>query len=226
MQGIIFDIKHFAINDGPGIRQTIFFKGCPLKCQWCHNPESQSFNIEKCQKINKIGQKEFSIEVFLGFKIEPEKLLETILSDKVFFLQSKGGVTFSGGEPLSQPDFLYEIARKCKEHNIHTCLDTSGFATNDVFENISDCIDLFLFDLKIIDNKLHEHYTGVSNNLILENLIWLDKNKKNTIIRIPVINEITNTKKNIADITNTLLTLKNIKEIHLITFHPNAISNI
>ncbi|HAN17160.1 MAG: hypothetical protein A2X13_06205 [Bacteroidetes bacterium GWC2_33_15] len=219
MTGTIFDIKHFAIHDGQGIRQTIFFKGCPLTCWWCHNPESQSIKPEKFTRVNKLDNKEFLKKVTIGYQVSVEELFKTISGDKIFFEESNGGVTFSGGEPLMQSEFLFEIAQACKQNGIHTCLDTTGFAPEKTIQEIAGVIDCFLFDIKLIDNEFHKKYTGVSVDGILRNLKWLDKNHKNVILRFPVIPGITNTEKNLNDIKAFIATLKNTHHIDLLPFH-------
>ncbi|MFW6099873.1 MAG: 4Fe-4S cluster-binding domain-containing protein, partial [Bacteroidota bacterium] len=120
MKGLIFDIKHYALHDGPGIRQTIFFKGCPLACRWCHNPESQSPEVEHYIRENKLDGKTFRKTRTVGYEIDSPALMEVIEGDRIFFDDSGGGVTFSGGEPLMQPEFLKEIATRCKEADVHT----------------------------------------------------------------------------------------------------------
>lgn len=219
MLATIFDIKHFAVHDGPGIRQTIFFKGCPLKCWWCHNPESQDINPEKFIQVNKLDGEEFKKEVTVGYQITTEELFNIILGDQIFFEESNGGVTFSGGEPLIQADFLFEIIKKCKQIGIHTCIDTTGFASEKTIEKIAEVANCFLFDIKIIDNELHQKYTGVPVDGILENLQWLDQNSKNVILRFPVIPGITDTQKNISEIKTFIKSLKNINQIDLLPYH-------
>ncbi|MBN2681694.1 MAG: glycyl-radical enzyme activating protein [Bacteroidales bacterium] len=222
MIATIFDIKHFAVHDGPGIRQTVFFKGCPLNCIWCHNPESKSINLETYTRKNYLDGILYEFHETIGYDISVDKLLEIILGDKVFFDESGGGVSFSGGEPLMQSNFLIEIAKKCRKKNIHTCLDTSGFSTQEAFIKVANEIDCFLFDLKIINEQNHKKFTGVSAKHILDNLIWLDNNNIQTIIRIPLIPEITCTEENIADILGFLGSLKNIIKINLLPFHEYA----
>ncbi len=219
MEGTIFDIKHFAVHDGPGIRQTIFFKGCPLNCWWCHNPESQNPKPEKYIRTNKLDGKEFKREVEIGYKVTTEQLYKTIQGDHIFFEESGGGVTFSGGEPLMQADFLYEILKLCKKDNIHTCIDTTGFASLKTVQKIAELTDCFLFDIKIIDNELHQKFTGVPVNGIIENLKWLDQNKHNVILRFPVIPGITDSQRNISEIKLLLQSLKNINQLDLLPYH-------
>ena len=219
MEGTIFDIKHFAVHDGPGIRQTVFFKGCPLNCWWCHNPESQNSEPEIYTRVNKLEGKDFKKEEKVGYSISVNDLFKTISGDSVFFEESVGGVTFSGGEPLLQSEFLYEILKVCKEKNIHTCIDTTGFATEKTIQKIAELADCFLYDIKIINSDLHQKYTGVPSEPIISNLKWLDQNKKNVILRFPVIPGITNTEENISEIKAFIKSLKNVNHIDLLPYH-------
>ena len=139
-KGFIFDIKKFAIHDGPGIRSTVFLKGCPLECWWCHNPEGQNLEPEKMEGKDIVGE-----------EVTVDWVIKEIEKDRIFYDQSGGGVTFSGGEPLMQPEFLQQLVLECKKRGIHTTLDTSGYAPADVFIPFIDIVDLFLYDLKIID---------------------------------------------------------------------------
>lgn len=219
MTGTIFDIKHFAVHDGPGIRQTVFFKGCPLNCWWCHNPESQDIEHESFIRINKLDGKEFKKDETIGYQISSDELFKIISGDKIFFEESDGGVTFSGGEPLMQADFLYDVALLCKQYNIHTSLDTTGFASEKTIQKTAGVIDCFLFDIKLINNSLHIKYTGVPVDGILKNLQWLDANHKNVVLRFPIIPGITNTKENLREIKEFIGTLKNTHHIDLLPFH-------
>lgn len=219
MDGVIFDIKHFAVHDGPGIRQTIFFKGCPLSCWWCHNPESQNPEIEKYIRLNKMDGMEFKKETTIGYSISSDDLFETIKRDQIFFSESNGGVTFSGGEPLMQFEFLKKVMLLCKQNSIHTALDTSGFASEHIIRKIARLTDLFLYDIKLIDNEEHIKYTGVPVSQIIKNLKWLDKNNYNINIRIPVIPGITNTHKNIEAIKKLLSGMKSIRKVDLLPYH-------
>jgi len=206
-KGLIFDIRRFSIHDGPGIRTTVFFKGCPLKCRWCHNPESQRAFPETF-KNKTIGEEKTVADI-----------VKEIEKETIFYDESRGGVTFSGGEPLEQPHFLEALLDECKKKEIHTTLDTSGDSHPSIFNPIIDKVDLFLFDLKIMDEKEHKKYTGVSNHFILQNLKTLAKKKKNVIIRFPVIPTITDTDENIKSIASFVMSLKNIHEIDLLPYH-------
>ena len=217
--GIIFDIKKFAIHDGPGIRTTVFLKGCPLKCWWCHNPESQSFEIEKI-KVNSTTEKDSeAIQKEIGKKISVIEVMDEILKDRIFYDESGGGITFSGGEPLSQSKFLLSLLLKCKEEEIHTVLDTSGFIKPDILFEIAKHVNLFLYDLKFIDDSKHVKYIGVSNNIILGNLKMLVELKKNIIIRIPIIPTINDTDEEILNFLDYLSKLNYIEKIDLLPFH-------
>ncbi len=219
MEGIIFDIKHYAIHDGPGIRQTIFLKGCPLSCWWCHNPESQKKEIESYTKVNKLDGKKFYKEETIGYRTTTSELMKIIEKDTLFYEESEGGVTFSGGEPLMQADFIFEMARKTKMNYIHNALDTCGYVSQDDILRLIPYIDLWLYDLKIIDPELHERYTGVSNEIILKNLEFLDETGQDIILRFPVVPGITNTKSNIEQIILFAKTLRNTKRIDILPYH-------
>lgn len=196
-KGMIFDIKEFALNDGPGIRLTIFMKGCSLRCKWCHNPEGISFEPQMNYKTNH----------FVGNEWTVDALIEKIIKFKDVYELSDGGVTFSGGEPTCQADFLYEVAKKIPQ--IHKTLDTSGFCDTATFEKLINVFDLIYFDLKLIDDDLHQQYTNVSNKTILKNLAILAESGIPYHIRIPLIPSITDTKENLENIKNVIFSLKN-----------------
>lgn len=187
MKGLIFNIKKYSIHDGPGIRVTFFMKGCPLVCQWCHNPEGISPKPEIINKINKVGQREFISKEVAGRYYSPENIVEILEKERVFIDQSGGGVTFSGGEPLLQTEFLLETLRLCKSKGYHTAVDTSGYALLKDINSIMPYTDLFLFDIKHLDNEEHIRLTGVSNIQILSNLGLVLASGKEVMIRIPVI---------------------------------------
>ena len=255
-EGRVFDIKKYSINDGPGIRTTVFFKGCPLQCRWCHNPEGQSFAPEvmlrtsRCLKdcaeclsvcpegaLSKSGPVPVlnrdlctacgkcseacptqALEV-IGRLISVGDLLNEIERDRVFYEESGGGVTFSGGEPLAQPEFLDEVLALCRERQIHTAVDTCGLAAPEVLERIASTADLFLFDLKTMDEEKHLAFTGESNRLILENLRRLAAGGKRTTVRIPVIPGFNDDPENIRRTAAYLGTLEAVPEISLLPYH-------
>lgn len=209
--GIIFDIKRFAVHDGRGIRSTIFFKGCPMSCWWCHNPESQIKGPEEVPGKETIGK-----------KVSVEYVITEIEKDTVFYDDSGGGVTFSGGEPLMQPYFLKALLDECKERDIHTILDTSGYTPAHIFRSIIDKVDLFHYDLKLMDNEQHKKYTGVSNHQVNENLKTLAEKKKRVVIRFPVIPGITDGQRNIQEMAEFILNLKGIEAVNLLPYHRTA----
>ena len=210
---MIFDIQRGSYVDGPGIRTTVFFKGCNLKCKWCHNPESQSrnqqflFYKDKCTGCGKCKQVcphhfekcDFCGKCALfcphdareicGKEYTVEEVLNEVIKDKDFFNTSGGGVTFSGGECMLQIEFLLQILKACKDKGIHTAVDTAGNVPWEYFEKILPYTDLFLYDVKCISTQLHKDGTGVANTLILENLKQLSKRDKEIIVRVPVIPE-------------------------------------
>lgn len=222
--GTIFDIKKFAVHDGPGIRTTVFFKGCPLHCLWCHNPESFCAEPQQMLSNNKIGSQKFENKITLGREISADQLLIEILKDEVFYKTSGGGVTFSGGEPLAQIDFLENLLSKCKNKNIHTTVDTSGFVNISKLKQVINLVDLWLYDLKLFDNGLHKKFTSVENNLILSNLEFLLNNKENVNIRIPLITEITDTESNLDLILSYLKKIGFDQKINLLPYHNSAAS--
>jgi pyruvate formate lyase activating enzyme len=216
MTGYIFDIKKFALHDGPGIRTTIFLTGCPLNCWWCHNPESIKVNAQSGNNSCEDNQNKISIKYSL------EEVLSVIKKDLIFYDESGGGVTFSGGEPLIQIDFLESILELCKKNSISTTIDTCGYVHLESFKRIYKNTDLFLYDFKLLNDDLHKKYTGVSNKLIIENLEFLDDVNANIIIRIPLIPDITDTVDNLSSIANYLNSRKNINRIDLLPYNKLA----
>jgi len=218
---LIFDIKRFAVHDGPGIRTTVFFKGCPMQCWWCHNPESRNPNQQSIRKTLHLDGKEFETSETVGKEYSVEELFHEIQKDKIFFDESRGGVTFSGGEPLFQAEFLYEISKLCKAAGIHTTLDTCGYAFPKSIKTILPNIDLILFDLKHSDPELHLKYTGVLLLEILYNLELMVDNSKKVIIRFPLIPSINDDEsvwKKIAGIMKE----NKLTEVNILPYHSIA----
>ena len=221
--GIIFDIKRFAVHDGPGIRTTVFLKGCPLSCQWCHNPESRSADIRTVPKTIRIGDKSFTEDEIVGREMTVEEVMIELHKEQIFMEESGGGVTFSGGEPLQQADFLLEMLAACKLEKMQTAVDTTGYSNWKTLERVAENTDLFLYDLKLIDENLHKSYAGVSNQLILENLEKLLRLGKKVRIRIPMIPGITFTEENINQTLDYLSGLKfPIEGVDLLPYHNTA----
>ena len=189
----ITDIQRFCMRDGPGIRTTVFFKGCPLKCIWCHNPETQSpqkelfFYPNRCIGCGACAACCPTNALQLtGRDCDAEELLPLLLRDRAFYGE-KGGVTLSGGECLYQASACAELLKLLKKEGVHTAVDTCGAVPREVFEKVLPYTDLFLYDLKAMDEETHLRYTGKSNRLILENLRFLDSVNANVEIRIPHI---------------------------------------
>jgi pyruvate formate lyase activating enzyme len=221
MKGLIFSVKRYSVHDGPGIRVTFFMKGCPLSCLWCHNPEGISPLPETVTRTNRVGDREFSRNEEVGKYYSVEDLLEIINKEKVFIDQSNGGVTFSGGEPMLQFEFLREALKACKSNGYHTAVDTSGYSSSENFKSLIPYTDLFLFDLKHLDNSKHKELTSVPNTLILENYNLLVGSGKDIIIRVPVIPGYNDDPENIRDLRNFLVKTKicSIKKICLLPYH-------
>ncbi|MDO9465364.1 MAG: glycyl-radical enzyme activating protein [bacterium] len=252
--GTVFNIQRYSIHDGPGIRTTVFLKGCPLNCWWCQNPESQlsgqemvfwedrcigcgvcSLNCpssaiqmknkkpvtdkEKCILCGKCIEKCPALaREMIGKKLTTEEVIKEAEKDLVFYEESGGGVTFSGGEPLGQSEFLESLLICCQEKKIHTAVDTSGYISWGILDKITPKIDLFLYDLKIMDSERHKKYTGVSNELILENLKKLSSIHNNIFIRFPVIPGINDDYQNIRETGEFLSSLK-IAQVNLLPYH-------
>ncbi len=223
MDGTIFDIKRFSVNDGPGIRTTVFLKGCPLSCWWCHNPESQSAECSVREKVVQLDGKRFCRSEAVGYKISVEKLFAEIRKELVFMDESAGGVTFSGGEPLMQSQFLVEILHRCKLAGIHTAVDTSGFAARAAFQAVAPFTDLFLFDVKMLDRDKHLETTGALPDLIFQNLDYLFSVGKKVRIRFPVIPQINDDELHLQKMVDFLKEhQKNIDGVDLLPFHSIA----
>ncbi|MFW5705764.1 MAG: glycyl-radical enzyme activating protein [Bacteroidota bacterium] len=222
MKGIVFDIKRFAIHDGPGIRTTVFLKGCPLRCWWCHNPESQELQSEEDVKQVMVDGVRFEKKESIGKQMTVEEVMQVIDKEAVFYTESGGGVTFSGGEPMLQHGFLLELLKACKTGGYHTAVDTCGHAPPGHFKMIIPFTDLFLFDLKLINSEDHLKYTGQYNRLILENLDLLLQSERKVTIRIPVIPGINDGEEEINAFIGHLEKRKSIREIHLLPYHAMA----
>lgn len=257
LNATIFNIQKFSVNDGPGIRTTVFFKGCPLACAWCHNPESIHPHPElvcfdkKCMGchlcLNVCKQSALLAD---GHKIKIDRskcircgtctevcptealqmagklmtldeIMKEIEKDFVFYQQSGGGVTFSGGEPMVQIDALEALLKLSKARGLHTAVDTSGHAMWQDFERILDYTDLFLFDIKHLEEETHKHYTGVSNKIIIENLRQLSERKAAIGLRVPVIPGVNDGDAHI-DALGMLLSSLHIQRIFLLPYHGIA----
>ncbi len=221
-KGLIYDIRRYCVHDGPGIRTTVFMKGCPLHCWWCHNPESQSPEMQSQTKEDKLDERTFSYSATIGEPMTVAELMQKLEKDAVFFEESGGGITFSGGEPLMQPDFLINAITACKNYHYHVAVDTCGFAKPEIIEKIAAQTDLFLYDLKMMDEESHKKYTGVSNRLILENLKLLVKLNAPVIIRFPVVPGINDTEANISQMLDFFNVINKSLEIHLLPYHSIA----
>ena len=220
MNGMIFDIKEMSVHDGPGIRTTVFFKGCPLRCRWCHNPEGLESRPQLMYKYNScVGcnncLKQCNHDLCKGFgkciyscpnnclevvgkSINTNELCDELIKGASVLGDSFGGFTFSGGEPLSQPSFLFELCERLSDY--HLCIETSGYASEEVFKNMLSKIDFVIMDLKLFDEEQHKLYTGVSNKTILSNFNFLKNSKKPYLIRTPLIPNITDTDENLNGI--------------------------
>lgn len=255
--GTIFNIQKFCVNDGPGIRSTVFFKGCPLNCLWCHNPESKQVRQElfydagkcigcgscipvcphdchtlmencghrfdrtrciicgACAQVCPTGAMEP-----VGRNVTVEEVLTEVEKDAVFYQNSGGGMTLSGGEPMLQFDFVLALLKQAKTRGLHTAMETCGFASTEHYRKIAAYVDLFLFDYKVTDPKLHSQCTGVNNERILENLHMLDSLGAKTVLRCPIIPGINDTVEHFAGIARVAGSLQHIQGIDIEPYHP------
>lgn len=234
MKAIIYDIERTSFVDGPGIRTTVFFKGCNLKCKWCHNPESQNpkkeilFYENKCIGCGNCSDLTVDSGDFLcindakeicGKEYMVEEVLDVVMKDKIFYETSGGGVTFSGGECMLQIDFLSEVLKKCKENGIHTAVDTAGNVPWESFEKILPYTDLFLYDIKSMNTQTHTEYTGVGNKLILENLARLLISDANVWVRVPVIPGVNDSEEEMRAIKAFFETNGYPERVELLPYH-------
>ncbi len=210
--GIVFDIKEFAVHDGPGIRTTVFLKGCPLRCVWCQNPEGISPDPQVMKSV--VGERT------VGDRYTSAELADLLNSQADILRRNEGGVTFSGGEPLMQAAFLAEVIDALD--NLHTLLDTSGYATADDFKLLAGKVDLVHFDLKLIDADLHRRYTGVDSALILGNLKLLAEIGTPYIVRVPLVPGVTDTDENLTAIAETVAGLAGMIRVDLLPYNKAA----
>ena len=264
IKGRIFKIKRFSVHDGPGIRTTVFLKGCPLKCIWCHSPEGISSDIavwynqnsciscgrciEACPERALIFESDTQPTIvidrlrckvtgdcvrvcptgsvqFTGRITTSDEVLLEIEKDSAYYESSGGGVTLTGGEPLFQPDFTFEILRLCHEKAVHTTLETSLFASKEVVKRLAPLIDLVITDLKIFDPVAHQKFTGQSNEIIKENFAFLAVSGKDLIVRVPLVKDITDTAENRGAIQNYVQSFRSDISVEFIRFNPLAANN-
>ena len=216
-------IQRASVHDGPGIRTTVFFKGCPLRCAWCHNPECISFEKEtlfypeKCIGCGKCSEGCYSgARVTCGRDMSPEEIMEAVLEDRDYYAPD-GGVTFSGGEPLAQREALRETVRLAGKEGIGTALETSLFLFD--AEILSE-VGLVMADLKIWNDGKHREYTGVSNSRILANFRKLAEFGTPVIARTPVIPGVNDSREELESIRDFLETLPNVMRYELLPYHP------
>jgi pyruvate formate lyase activating enzyme len=254
--GTVFNIQRFSTNDGPGLRTTVFLKGCPLACSWCHNPESRDPATQlvrrgercilcgecaeacprdaislgsggmmkitdRCQQclacVEACGAEAWAA---LGTRMTAGEVLLEVLRDVPFYEESGGGVTFSGGEPLLQPAFLAALLAAAKLAGLHTAVDTCGAAEWAVFERILPHTDLFLYDLKVMDDSEHRRHAGAANRLILDNITRLSRDAAEVMVRLPVVPGITDDEENVARWGAFIVGLDRVPRVQLLPYHP------
>ena len=258
VEGRIFDIQFFSIHDGPGIRTTVFFKGCPLNCRWCHNPESIKpdpeigFSPAKCigcgACVNECvhGAHRFEGEIHVydrdvcracgrcvsvcdtaalemaGRRVSVREVIDEVLKDRAFYETSNGGITLSGGEPLWQAEFACAVLTAARDEGLHTCVDTSGHVPWNVLKNFPRLTDLFLYDIKCLDDELHSELTGVGSGLILDNLQRLDARGADILIRVPFIPDINVHEGFVEGLAKLYRAMKNCRGVEVLPYHELA----
>ena len=244
--GLVFNVQRFSLYDGPGLRSTVFIKGCPLRCAWCHNPEGQSPSQEfvrlrhRCMSCERCSEEELAqpavcgrdasdVEACptgalqaVGETMDAATLARTLLRDRIFFDESGGGVTFSGGEPLLQAVFVAEAMRRLQDEGVHTALDTCGFARWDDLRDAAAHASLVLYDLKLMDDARHKAATGVSNDVILQNLDALTKVHSAIWIRVPIIPGVNDDEANLDATAAFVGPLPGIQRVDLLPYHPTG----
>ncbi|MBC8329093.1 MAG: glycyl-radical enzyme activating protein [Planctomycetes bacterium] len=255
--GLVLDLQRWSVQDGPGVRTTVFLKGCPLACLWCHNPESQSYReqlvieparclrcgacVEACPQHGVPGPGlppaldadcllcgscaeacPSEARRLVGRERRLDELLDEIQRDRIYFDESGGGVTFSGGEPLGQPLFLEALLRACRDLEIHTAVDTCGYAPPEVLLRIAPLADLFLYDLKLIDDRRHRAATGVGSAPILSNLRQLARVHPRIHLRIPIVPGWNDDAENLEASADLAAELPGLRRVDLLPYHATG----
>ena len=252
----IIKVQRFCIHDGPGVRSTVFFKGCPLHCKWCANPETQDANTQRefnrslcigcgnCVQVCSFGAVQIDVDgkasfsaqdcsdcmqcveqcpstalTSVGKRVTQEELIKEVLRDERYYARSGGGVTFSGGEPLLYPDFLTQVMSQLHEHGIHVLLDTSGMACRESLEKVFPYCDEIYFDIKFVNATKHKQYTGISNEIILDNLVWLDENKVPVTLRFPLIPGINDAPEDLSALAELADKLNHYRGLWILPYH-------
>ena len=210
-KGRIFNVQRFSIHDGPGVRTIVFLKGCPLRCRWCCNPESQEWDIESITTAGKTKT--------VGEDVTVEEIMAEVEKDRIYYRRSGGGMTLSGGECLWQPDFSEALLKTAKESGINTAIETTGYAEPETVRRVIANVDTVLMDIKHTDGVKHKEFTTRDNALILDNARLIAKEASELIIRTPVVPTFNDTEGEIAAIADFALSLGTVKELHLLPYH-------
>jgi pyruvate formate lyase activating enzyme len=252
VSGRVFNVQRYSLHDGPGIRTTVFLKGCPARCLWCHNPESQSFDPEvlvvetrcascgtcatvcphgapppgsglctacgACVEACPAGARQLA-----GREMTVEEVMDEVLRDRVFYEESGGGVTFSGGEPLAQPEFLKALLAACRGAGLHTAVDTCGFSPRERLLGLASLVDLLLFDVKLVDDARHLSLTGLPATPILDNLRALAAVHANVWIRVPVVPGLTDAEGDVAATAALVAGLPGVRKVSLLPYHRTGV---
>ncbi len=255
MIGTVFNVQKFCTSDGPGIRTVVFLKGCPLRCAWCHNAESQRktselmYHGDKCvycgkcavvceQGVHIVNGTTHTLErdkciscgkcveacltdalELKGTNVTVDEIIADVMKDKVFYDNSGGGITLSGGEPTAQLDFTLALLKAARNNGLHTAIETCGYTSAENIKAVAEHVDLFLYDVKHTDSALHEKYTGVPNERILENLRLIDSMGKKIVIRTPIIPDVNDTDEHFTALAALASELKNVEKLEIEPYH-------
>ena len=242
MTGVVFDIKEFAVYDGPGVRTTVFLKGCPLRCQWCHNPEGLSMQPQlmvshaacvKCGACERVCENErciscgkcvpycrLGLRKIAGQRMEAEKLAKRLLRGRRLMEESGGGVTFSGGEPLMQWAFVEEVISRLD--GLHTAIETSGYAPDEAFKRMMNAVDFIMMDIKLTDPDKHRHFCGVDNAPILRHADMLCAGNTPFVIRVPLIPGVNDTEEHLTAVAERIQGAESLVRVELLPYHKTA----
>ncbi len=230
ISGVISNIQRTSVHDGPGIRTTVFFKGCNMRCAWCHNPEAihiypeYVFNPKLCLHCGHCDEGCYSgARILCGKEMTVGQVMEEVVADRPYYA-GNGGLTVSGGEPFMQPQFLLELLKTAKKQGIHCGVETNASLPFELMEQALPFVDIWMIDLKAFDDGIHQEYTGISNEPVKQNLIQLDRHGAEIVLRTPVIPGVNDAADELEAIVKFAAGLKNLEYYEVLPYHPLGLS--